>query len=650
MKKRAIHRKEGGILGARAAKLRYLRSQRRPGYNLPTKRQVFTQGAIFVPQHPYMAKRSFEPVSERDKKKITKEGLQKALRIYSFIWPYRFRFLLGLVFLAFSSLTVMTFPYVTGKLVDSATGNLVGYDRDTIALGLVGILLVQGVFSFLRVQIFSQVSERAMRDIRLALYTQILSLPIPFFEQRRVGELNSRLTADVQQLQDVLSFTLAEFFRQLVTLVIGIVVIFTTSTELTLVMLSSFPLMIIGAIVFGRYIRKLSKKAQDELAAANTVVEETLQAIHTVKSFTSEFFEVARYRKGLNEVVGNALKAARFRGVFISFIIFAIFGGIVLVLWYGLGLVADKSITIGELVSFIVYTTFIGGAVGGMGDLYGQIQKTVGASERLVEILDESPELSVKDLGQQARFTGEVVFEGVRFAYPSRPDMPVLQGLDLYIPAGQKVALVGHSGAGKSTVGHLLQGFYPVGAGAIRIDGLDTGTLELGQLRANIGVVPQEVLLFGGTIAENIAYGKPGASEAEIRHAAEQANAWEFIERFPEGLQTVVGERGIKLSGGQRQRIAIARAILKDPAILILDEATSSLDAESEHLVQQALDVLMQGRTTLIIAHRLATIRKVDRIFVLGEGRVLESGSHTELAERGEGLYNNLVKLQLEVE
>lgn len=596
-----------------------------------------------------MARRNTETNEEDRKRKITLQGVRRALRIFRYIKPYRWQFVLGLFLLMGSSLTVMVFPYVTGKLVDASTGDYPTLDRNSIALGLIGILLVQALLSFMRVLLFSRVSEQAMRDIRKDLYGRMIRLPITFFENHRVGELTSRLTSDVSQLQDVLAFVLAEFLRQVLTLLVGLSIIMVTSTRLTLVMISTFPVMIIGAIVFGRFIRQLSKKVQDELAAANTVVEETFQSINSVKAFTNEGFESGRYEGALNRVLGNALRAAKFRGAFISFVIFAIFGGIVLVMWYGLGLVAEREITIGSLVSFIIYTTFIGGAVGGMGDLYSQLQRTLGASERLLDILDQAPELPHETVaGKLPRLRGQIQFRQVKFNYPTRPDVPVLRSISLDIDSGSKVALVGHSGAGKSTIAALLLRLYDW-QGDILIDGQDSRRFDLGHLRSNIGIVPQEVLLFGGTIYDNIAYGRPGATPDEVRAAAEKANAMEFISQFPEGLQTLVGERGIKLSGGQRQRIAIARAVLKDPAILILDEATSSLDAESEQLVQQALDQLMEGRTTLIIAHRLATIRKADQIFVIDAGQVIEQGTHEELLQHDAGLYATLVQLQFQL-
>ena len=365
----------------------------------------------------------------------------------------------------------------------------------------------------------------------------------------------------------------------------------------------------------------------------------------TVKSFAGEEYESNRYSKGLNKVVKVALKAAGFRGAFISFIIFALFGGIVAVMWYGASLVAQGVMSVGDLVSFVLYTTFIGGSIAGLGDIYSQIQKAIGSSERVLEIMDEAPEVSTADY-QQVPADGHIQFDQVRFNYPTRPEIEVLKSVSFTIRPGEKVALAGHSGAGKSTIIQLLLKFYPVSSGSIEVDGKELQYWNLKQLRSNIGIVPQEVLLFGGSIKENIAYAKPDATEDEIIEAAKKANAWQFISKFPEALETKVGERGIKLSGGQRQRVAIARAILKDPAILILDEATSSLDAESEALVQEALDELMKNRTTIIIAHRLATIRKVDRIYVLNEGRIVEEGSHEDLARQHEGYYANLVKLQ----
>ncbi|WNB18002.1 ABC transporter ATP-binding protein [Marivirga arenosa] len=597
-----------------------------------------------------MAKRrKSDSLKEEEKKPLNKENFKKLTGVFQFIKPYKGYFIAGLFFLLISSTTLLGFPYVMGKLVDVAQGKASGVftEINTVAFILIGILAVQSFFSFFRVYLFAQVSERAMADMRAKLYNKLMSLPMAFYDKSRIGELVSRITSDVSLLQDTFSVTLAEFIRQVSTLIIGAAIIFYTTPKLAGFMIATFPILVIAAMVFGRFIRKLSKKTQSELASANVIVEETLQSINIVKAFTSELTEVMRYRKSLDKVVKVALKSATFRGAFISFIIFAMFGGIVAVLWYGASLVQEGSMSVGDLLSFVLYTTFIGGSIAGLGDLYGQIQKAIGASERVMEILNEEEELQIK-AEDKIKLNGAIQFENVHFSYPTRKDVEVLKGLDLTVDAGEKVALVGHSGAGKSTIIQLLMRFYPVDGGQIMVDGQAVTSLSLNAFRQNIGIVPQEIILFGGTIRENIAYGKPNATEEEVIAAAEKANAWMFIKDFPEGLDTVVGERGVKLSGGQRQRIAIARAILKDPKILILDEATSSLDAESENLVQQALDELMQNRTTIIIAHRLATIRKVDKIFVLNEGKISEQGSHQELLESENGTYSNLVKLQLQ--
>ena len=592
-----------------------------------------------------MAKQRGTALEPEEKRKLNKQNLSKLGGIFSFLMPYRWAFFGGLVFLLFSSLTLLTFPYVAGKLIDTAQGSeWIVTDVNSIALILIAILAVQSIFSFFRVWLFALVSERSMRDIRQALYSRLVRLPMTFFDRRRTGELISRITADVSQLQDTFSTTLAELFRQVITLVAGVGFLLVNTPKLTLFMLGTFPVLVVIAMVFGRFIRRLSKKTQDELAGANVIVEETLQSISTVKSFVGEAYESDRYGKGLNRVVKVALTTAKYRGAFISFIIFALFGGIVGVMWYGASLVASGEMSVGELVSFVLYTTFIGGSIAGLGDIYSQLQKAIGSSERVLEILGEETE--AEGGSKAVRFEGKIEFDQMGFRYPTRPEIQVLKSISFLVNPGEKVALAGHSGAGKSTIIQLLLRFYSCETGEIRIDDRNVEDWDLKALRSKVGIVPQEVLLFGGSIRENIAYAKPEATEEELIAAAKKANAWQFISQFPEGLDTLVGERGVKLSGGQRQRVAIARAILKDPAILILDEATSSLDAESEALVQEALDELMKGRTTIIIAHRLATIRKVDRIYVLSEGRIVEQGSHQELIQEKDGFYANLVRLQ----
>jgi len=595
-----------------------------------------------------MAKRTREPLREEDKRTISLSNLKNITGIFRFILPYKWMFILGIISLFFSSLTVLSFPYFAGMLLDIASGKPVTYFTtiNQVALTLISILLVQSIFSFTRVYTFAITSERTLADLRLAVYKKMVWSPLSFFDSRRVGELMSRITSDVSQLQDTFTSTLAELLRQLSILVIGTGIILYLAPELTLFMMLTFPVLVILALIFGKYIRRLSRKTQDKLAEANVIVEESLQSIAVVKAFTNEVFEIFRYKKSLNEVVNVALHTARYRGLFISFVIVALFGGIVAIGWKGALLVQDGTLTAGKLFSFVFYTGFIGASIAGLGDIYAQLQRAIGSSERLLEMLQQ-PDESALLPEKPKKFNGEIEFKQVSFSYPSRADFQVLTDLSFTISAGEKIALIGQSGSGKSTIISLLMRFYPVHHGTIRVDGNSIETYNLSEYRHNIGIVPQEVILFGGTIQENIAYGKPNASMEEIKAAAQKANALEFVESFPEGFQTVVGERGVKLSGGQRQRIAIARAILKDPAILILDEATSSLDVKSERLVQEALEKLMEGRTSIVIAHRLSTIKKAGRIFVINEGRLAEMGSHAELTGLQNGIYSTLLKLQV---
>jgi ATP-binding cassette, subfamily B, bacterial len=589
----------------------------------------------------------WDEVAPKEKRKISKDGLKKALKLFRFVLPYKGTFFVGLIFLVLSSATTLSFPMLIGEMTRVIEGNS-KFTLNQVTLFFGGILLLQGVFSFFRVYYFAQVSERTAADIRRKVYSKFITLPIQFFEQRRVGELTSRITSDVSSLQNVLSITLAEFFRQIATLSVGVGIILYLSWKLTLFMLATFPLLVGAAFVFGKYIRKYAKKAQDKLADANVVVEETLQSVQVVKAFTNERFEINRYSNALAEVVEVALKAATLRGSFISFFIVGMFGGIVAVVWYGGNLVIEHEMQLADLLTFLFYTTFIGGSMAGLGDIYGQLQNSIGASERLLEILEEKEEVDINKNLHFKKVAGNIRYNNVRFSYPTRKDIEVLKGINLEINSGEKVALVGQSGGGKSTIVQLLMKMYETDTGNITIDGVPINDQDVTELRSNIAIVPQEVMLFGGTIEENIRYGKPNATETEIMEAAQRANALEFINTFPEKLQTIVGERGVKLSGGQRQRVAIARAILKDPAILLLDEATSALDSESEKLVQEALNELMKNRTTIIIAHRLATIRSVDKIYVLKEGQIAEMGSHENLIQDPNGIYANLVRLQFE--
>jgi ABC-type multidrug transport system fused ATPase/permease subunit len=462
-----------------------------------------------------------------------------------------------------------------------------------------------------------------------------------FFSARRVGELNSRITADIAILQETFTFTIAQFIRQLITIIGGISLLTLISFKLTLFMLAFVPLVAIGARVFGKKVRNLSKDAQSQVAASNVIVEETLQGISNVKAFSNELYESSRYFNATNEVIRIALKGAKWRALFISLIVFSLFTSIVGVIWFGVYLVNQGAgISSGDLFKFILYTLFIGASISGMADLYSQVQKAIGATDSLLDILEEETEPeTMAECKDKVQLKGNLSFKHVSFAYPSRPGVQVLDGIDFDVKTGQKIALVGASGAGKTTITALLFRFYEPDSGTIYLDDIPAKKISLNCLRKQMAIVPQEVLLFGGTIYENIAYGNTEATALQVEEAALKANALEFINSFPDGFQTIVGERGVQLSGGQKQRIAIARAILRDPKILVLDEATSALDTASESQVQQALNTLMIGRTSIIIAHRLSTIREADRILVIDKGKIVESGSHEELLARDNGKY-----------
>lgn len=589
------------------------------------------------------------PEEELPKAKINKESLKNVKVLIKYLQPHRRKFFTGILFLIFSSVASLAFPKAMGMLIDAATkgfGNI-----NQIAMLLMGVLLLQATFSFFRVIWFVEVSEKSLAGLRKDTYFKLITLPMTFFSQRRVGELNSRISADLAQIQDSITGTIAELLRQIIVFIGGVIALSLVSGKLTLMMLSIFPVLVIVAVVFGKFIRTLSKKAQDKLAESNVVVEETLQGIANVKAFVNESYETNRYANSVDQVVLLALKGAKYRGAFASFIIFCLFGSIVAVVWYGSSLVQIGEITVGQLTSFILYSTFVGAAMGSFAELYAQLQKIVGASERVVELLNESNEdlPLLKDAHQiDKKIVGAVRFEKLSFNYPSRKEIKVLNEISFEAKVGERVAIVGPSGAGKSTIASMILRFYEPDSGLILFDNQPSTSYSLTDIRNQVAIVPQDVLLFGGSIEENIAYGKINATKEEIKLAAQRANADSFIQGFPEGYQTIVGERGVKLSGGQRQRIAIARALLKNPSILILDEATSSLDSESERLVQEALEELMKGRTSIIIAHRLSTIRAADRIVVIEHGGVIENGSHEELMQTEGGLYKYLSQLQTE--
>lgn len=599
-----------------------------------------------------------------DSGRSQKEKLNRSLRIFEYVWLYRWKFILSFVILAVSSLIFLVILRLPGEALNIVTGESDSEYSINQIFGLLAVLLViQAPMSFLRVRLQAEVSERAMGSLRKDLFGKIMRLQIPFFERTRVGELSSRITNDITQLQSVFSLTLAEFLRQLIILTGAIVFILIMVPKLALTSLAVFPVVVIAAMFFGKYVRKMTKARQEALAASNVIAEESLQSISTVKAYTNEDFEAGRYGKSIDETIRISLKTASARGLFSSFIVTVMFGALFFIIYRAVLQVQDGTLLPGDLFTFVLFTALVGGSIASLGNFYGEIVSALGASDRVVDILDSEefegepaateltapPTNSVPAAAPRKRaLDGQISYQNVRFSYPTRSDIEVLKDISLTIQSGQKIALVGASGSGKSTIMKLLLRFYPISDGRISVDGKDINDYDLEHFRDNLALVPQEVLLFGGTIGENIAYGDVNATEAEIREAARQANALEFIEGFPEGLDTLVGDRGIQLSGGQRQRVAIARAILKDPAILLLDEATSSLDAESERVVQQALDRLMEGRTSIIIAHRLATIREVDCIYVIDKGRIVEAGTHEELSNQAGGAYQALARLQFQ--
>ncbi len=580
------------------------------------------------------------------KSRINRESLKASRFLLGYLRPYRGKFTISLIALLLSSLAGLAFPGFTGLLIDAAMhpGPDLRHNLGSLTLVMLGVLALQSVFSFVRTYFVAEVSERSLADLRRDLYAQVVRLPMSFFHGNRVGELTSRINNDIGMIQQTLTITTSELIRQMVILVGGIALVAYTSPRLTLVILFCVPVVTALAVVFGRAIRRASKRVQDLYAELSTGIEETFQGITVVKAFTAEERESTRIQSKLREIIGTSLSVARARAAFIALVMFILFGGIVGVIWYGGRMVQTGGISLGQLTSFVLYAVFVGGAMGSFADLYGMLQRALGASERVRELFESTAE-SVTLSAERPRLRGEVEFRDVEFAYPSRPDVPVLRGVSFRVPSGSTLALVGPSGAGKSTITGLLMRFYEPTTGEIIVDGEPASGYGLADYRSHVGIVPQDIVLFGGTIAENIAYGDPDATTDRIRGAARMANALEFIESFPGGFDTIVGERGVQLSGGQRQRVAIARAILKNPSILILDEATSSLDAESERLVQQALERVMRGRTTFVIAHRLSTIRNARQIAVIRNGAVVEFGSYRELID-ARGTFARLVALQ----
>jgi ABC-type multidrug transport system fused ATPase/permease subunit len=597
------------------------------------------------------------PRKKKDTKvKLSKESYRKAKGIFSYLKPYSFLFFIGWIFLFLSTTAGLIFPYLMGKLLGSTgqTQNLnesvrmIDLDNiNTVAISLFVLFGFQALFSFVRVVIFNNVTENTLRDMRNDAFTKLIYMPMDFFNRNKVGELTSRVSADITQIQETLRTTIAEFFRQVIIIVGGIAFLLFISWKLALIMLGTVPVMAIIAVFFGRFIRRLSKEAQDFTAQSNTIIEEALTGISNVKSFTNEIFILSKFKKSTQQTRDLNVKSGLWRGVFVSFIIFCLFGAIVFIVWQGLLMTQGQKPELSSegFYQFVLFTIMMGASVGSLPDLYASIQKAIGSTENLMNVINEITEIEVNEGNARPQIMGKIKFENVSFSYPQRADIEVLKGVSFEVDKNQTLALVGASGSGKSTISNLLLKFYQPDSGTICIDNSKTSDFELTYLREHMAIVPQEVLLFSGTILENIRFGKPSATIEEVQEAAKKANAWEFISTFPEQLETEVGDRGIQLSGGQKQRIAIARAILKNPTILILDEATSALDSESERLVQEALEKLMEGRTSIVIAHRLSTIRNADQILVMQQGQIIERGKHEELIAQ-KGVYSELVQLQ----
>ncbi len=594
-----------------------------------------------------------------------KERLGISFRfLLGFLRPHLKLFVTGLVLLFVSNAVFLAFPYLTGQIINELSGGDPWIIRGvgTLSVLLLVVLTVRAFLSFGQIWLFGAVSNRLSRDIRRRLYGHLLELPVSYYDSHRTGELLSRLSNDVTQLETAVSDVLADLVRQVLVVVLGIAIAVFLAPQLALFMVLVVPPVALGARRLGRIIRDRARETQDLLAESSTIAEETIAGVATVKSFANEQFEADRYNEALHRVLAKAMETVTLRALIGSSIGLLVMGSLILVIWFGATLVDAGSLAVGDLISFVIYTGFIGGSVAGLGNSITRIQRVLGSSERVIELMQMDPEpgLSADVKSDSSRRESRAPAEhpalppladalelrSVSFSYPTRPDLVVLKDLDLTIPRNSRVALVGPSGSGKSTIVRLLLRFYELNEGSILRDGTDITGFDLRAYRSCFAVVPQDVLLFGGSVEENIRYGRPDATAGEVRVAAEAAHMTEFVDRFPEGLGTIVGERGVQLSGGQRQRVAIARAMLRDPEFLILDEATSSLDAESEWLVQDALDRLMQHRTTLVTAHRLATVRKADSIVVLDQGTIVEQGTHEELTQVPDGLYAKLVRMQ----
>jgi ABC transporter fused permease/ATP-binding protein len=591
---------------------------------------------------PYVDAPDAEGERPRDRRRLA-----VLWRLLPLIWPHRARFLLALAALCGASAINLVYPWAGRLVVDiGMTGQTTG-NLDTIVLIMIGVVLVNAVLVWLRHYSISWLGERVVADLRGMVFDRVLTLPLGWFHERRSGELVGRLASDVTVVEGVVGSQLSMALRNSLQLIGALVMLFVIDVKLTLLMLAIVPPITLATIYFGRRIRKMARAVQDELAQVSGQVQESIGAIATVQSFVRESYEARRYRGGVEAAFRKTLDMVRWRSWFMSTAMTAGYVGVSAVIWLGGRALIHGELTAGQLLAFFLYTFVVAGALGDVSDLWGSLQRAAGATDRLFAVIDTVPEIRDPEPARALPpGKGAVKLEQVSFAYPTRRGQPVLTEVDLDIAPGEVVALVGPSGAGKSTILSLLYRFYDVDAGRVLVEGVDVRELRLGELRRALAMVAQEPVLFSGTIRDNIAYGKAGASQAEIEGAARDAHAHDFIAGFPDGYATMIGERGTKLSGGQKQRIALARALIADPRVLILDEATSNLDAESEASVQAALARLMHGRTTIIVAHRLSTVRDADRIVVIEGARVVEQGRHDELMAR-RGTYHRLVEHQL---
>lgn len=577
-------------------------------------------------------------------------GMSQLRRLLQFVRPYRSRLYITLVAIVIGSVLGLAGPYALQFLIDAVFKENDPQLLNQITLTLIGIFALQSVLYFIRGYLLAFIGERVMADLRLKLFEHLQSLSLSYFNERRTGELVSRLTNDVSTVRNVVTSDISTALAQSLTFVGAFALIIYTNWRLTLFMVALIPVIMVFAILYGRRLRALSTNVQDQLANATTVMEEALGGVRVVQSFTRERYEIKRFTASIERTFNLALKRIRLSSTFGPVISFLGFAAVVSIFWFGGREVLAGRLTAGQLFMFLVLTLTIAGSIGQFSGLYTGLQEALGATRRLFEILDTRSDIEEQpDAQDLLGSAGSITFEQVSFSYSDTPDSPILSDISLEVQPGEILALVGPSGAGKTTLVNLIPRFFDPQSGRVRINGQDLREIKLKSLREQIGVVPQETLLFGGTVKENILYGRLEASDEEVIAAAEAANAHEFILQLPNGYATSVGERGVKLSGGQRQRIAIARAILKDPCILLLDEATSALDSESEGLVQEALDRLMANRTSIVIAHRLSTIQNADRIAVLDDGRMVELGTHTELLAQG-GLYARLYRMQFKTE